>query len=85
MKLNLELFMDVSCTAVRRREQHVKWDLQVGQHIAIGHLNVLNLSGICLAFKGFDTNELDFDRFDLDFRLFKNQIAIERLIEAAID
>jgi len=48
VELNLEIGMLVGRARILGGEEHVKWDLKVGQHIAISHLYVLNLSRVSL-------------------------------------
>ena len=84
VELDFELFVDIRGAGVRSWEEHVEWNLEIGQHVAIGNLNVLNLRRIRLAFERLHTNELNLNRLNLDFRLLKDEVAVEWLIEAAI-
>ena len=84
MELDFELFVDIRGAGVRCWEKHVERNLKIGQHVSIGDLNVLNLRRIRLAFECLHANELNLNRLNLNFRLLKDEVPVERLIEAAI-
>ena len=69
VELDFELFVDIRGAGVRSWEEHVEWNLEIGQHVAISDLNVLNLRRIRLAFERLHANELNLNRLNLDFRL----------------
>ena len=72
VELDFELFVDIRGAGVRSWEEHVEWNLEIGQHVAISDLNVLNLRRIRLAFERLHANELNLNRLNLDLRLFKD-------------
>ena len=59
MELDLEQVVDVGGARVRCGEEHVEWDLKVGKDVAICHLDVLNFSGVRLAFESLHADELN--------------------------
>jgi hypothetical protein len=65
-------------------EHHVKGDLHITYHITVGYLNVLNFSCIGLSFIGFNTDQLDFNRFNHEFRILGNNESIESLVEGTV-
>ena len=85
VELDFELFVDIRGAGVRSWEEHVEWNLEIGQHIAISDLNVLNLRRIRLAFERLHANELNLNGLNLDFRLPQDQVAVEWLIKAAVN
>jgi len=65
LEFYLELLVDERRARVNLWEQHIKRNLKAANHVAISHLDVLDLSSVGFSLKGFDSNELDFDRLYL--------------------
>ena len=59
MELDLESSMLVGGTGVSIGEQHVKGNLEIREHIAVSHLDVLNLCSIGFSFEGLHANKLN--------------------------
>ena len=66
VELDLELGMNVGGTRVNGGEQHVQWDFDVGHHISISHLDVLDLRRIHLILKGLHPDQLNLNRLNQD-------------------
>lgn len=85
VELYLKVVVHVGGARVRVGEQHVQGDLQVGQHVSVRNLNVLDLRGVSLFLESLYAHELNLNRLNLYFRLLQHQKAVEGFVEAAVD
>jgi hypothetical protein len=76
VEFDLEILVHEGWARVYLGKEHVQGDLQFGDNVAVCYLDVLDFRrrlalSVVLFFvgEGFDANQLDFDRLDLDFRL----------------
>ena len=85
MELDLELGVEVGRAGVNLWEEHVERDLHVRNDVSIGDLDILNFRGGNLAFKGLNSYELGFYRFNVQLGVLADEVAVERLVEITID
>ena len=84
LKIDGKLGMFNRGARVQLREQHIGRNLDILNAVSVGHLDILNFSGLGFLFECFDTDQLDLQRLNIKFGLPLDNIAIEGVLKLAV-